>query len=130
MVKWDYQGNDAFNSKDYEQSLREAAKKDGAIEHQQGNFDKAFAEAPTQLTAFYETPVVSHSPIEPMNCLASWQEGNKLEIWTSTQVPGSVVNDFSKTYGVKQEDFKLNVLFNGGALEEDCIQIIYMKQFN
>ncbi|WP_439506136.1 molybdopterin cofactor-binding domain-containing protein [Sediminibacterium sp.] len=115
VVKWDHQGNETFNSKDYEQSLREAAKKEGAVEHQQGNFDKAFAEAPTQLTAFYETPVVSHSPIEPMNCLASWQEGNKLEIWTSTQVPGSVVNDFSKTYGVKQEDLKLNVLFNGGG---------------
>jgi len=115
IVKWDYQGNDAFNSKDYEQSLREAAKKEGAIEHQQGNFDKAFAEAPTQLTAFYETPVVSHSPIEPMNCLASWQEGNKLEIWTSTQVPGSVMNDFSRIYGVKQEDLKLNVFFNGGG---------------
>jgi isoquinoline 1-oxidoreductase beta subunit len=115
IVKWDHQGNDTFNSKDYEQSLREAAKKEGAVEHQQGNFDKAFAEAPTQLTAFYETPVVSHSPIEPMNCLASWQEGNKLEIWTSTQVPGSVMNDFSRIYGVKQEDLKLNVLFNGGG---------------
>jgi isoquinoline 1-oxidoreductase beta subunit len=50
-----------------------------------------------------------------MNCLASWQEGNKLEIWTSTQVPGSVMNDFSRIYGVKQEDLKLNVLFNGGG---------------
>jgi isoquinoline 1-oxidoreductase beta subunit len=115
VIKWDYQGNETFNSKDYEQSLRDAAKKEGAVEHQQGNFDKAFAEAPTQLTAFYETPVVSHSPIEPMNCLASWQEGNKLEIWTSTQVPGSVMNDFSRIYGVKQEDLKLNVLFNGGG---------------
>lgn len=115
VVKWDHQGNETFNSKDFEQSLRDAAKKEGAIEHQQGNFDKAFAEAPTQLTAFYETPVVSHSPIEPMNCLASWQEGNKLEIWTSTQVPGSVMNDFSRIYGVKQDDLKLNVLFNGGG---------------
>ncbi len=115
VVKWDYQGNETFNSKDFEQSLRDAAKKEGAVEHQQGNFDKAFAEAPTQLTAFYETPVVSHSPIEPMNCLASWQEGNKLEIWTSTQVPGSVMNDFSRIYGVKQDDLKLHVLFNGGG---------------
>lgn len=115
VVKWDNQGNETFNSKDFEQSLRDAAKKEGAVEHQQGNFDKAFAEAPTQLTAFYETPVVSHSPIEPMNCLASWQEGNKLEIWTSTQVPGSVMNDFSRIYGVKQDDLKLHVLFNGGG---------------
>ena len=115
VVKWDHQGNDQFNSKDYEQSMRDAAKKEGAVEHQQGNFDQAFSGAPVKLEAFYETPVVSHSPIEPMNCLASWTEGNKLEIWTSTQVPGSVMNEFSKTYGVKQEDLKLHVLFNGGG---------------
>jgi isoquinoline 1-oxidoreductase beta subunit len=29
VVKWDYQGNETFNSKDYEQSLRDAAKKKG-----------------------------------------------------------------------------------------------------
>lgn len=115
VIQWDHQGNDQFNSKDYANSLREAAKKDGAIEHQQGDFDKAFAEAPVKLTAFYETPVVSHSPIEPMNCLASWKPNNQLEIWTSTQVPGSVMNDFSRIYGVKQEDLTLHVLFNGGG---------------
>ncbi len=115
VIQWDHQGNDQFNSKDYANSLREAAKKDGAIEHQQGDFDKAFAEAPIKLTAFYETPVVSHSPIEPMNCLASWKPNNQLEIWTSTQVPGSVMNDFSRIYGVKQEDLTLHVLFNGGG---------------
>lgn len=115
VVKWDHQGNEQFNSKDYEQSMREAAKKEGAVEHQQGNFDQAYTGAPVKLEAFYETPVVSHSPIEPMNCLASWTDGNKLEVWTSTQVPGSVVNEFSKTYGVKQEDLKLHVLFNGGG---------------
>lgn len=115
VIQWDHQGNESFNSKDYAQSLRDAAKKEGAIEHQQGDFDKAFAEAPVQLTAFYETPVVSHSPIEPMNCLASWKPNNQLEIWTSTQVPGSVMNDFSRIYGVKQEDLKLHVLFNGGG---------------
>jgi isoquinoline 1-oxidoreductase beta subunit len=115
VIQWDHQGNDQFNSKDYANSLREAAKKDGAIEHQQGDFDKAFAEAPVKLTAFYETPVVSHSPIEPMNCLANWKPNNQLEIWTSTQVPGSVMNDFSRIYGVKQEDLTLHVLFNGGG---------------
>jgi isoquinoline 1-oxidoreductase beta subunit len=114
-VKWDHQGFDQFNSKDYEQSLRAAAKEEGAVDHQQGNFDKAFGEAPVKVEAFYETPMVSHSPIEPMNCLASWQEGNKVEIWTSTQVPGRVIADISSTYGVPAENVKVNMFFNGGG---------------
>jgi len=114
-VKWDHQGFDQFNSKDYEQSLRNAAKEEGAVDHQQGNFDKAFAEAPVKVEAFYETPMVSHSPIEPMNCLASWQEGNKIEIWASTQVPGRVINELSTTYGVPAENVKVNMFFNGGG---------------
>lgn len=114
-VKWDHQGFDQFNSKEYEQSLRAAAKEEGAVDHQQGNFDKAFTEAPVKVEAFYETPMVSHSPIEPMNCLASWQEGNKVEIWTSTQVPGRVIGDISSTYGVPAENVKVNMFFNGGG---------------
>jgi len=115
QVKWDFQGNDKFNSKTYEQSLRDASKQEGAVQHNQGDFDKTFAEAPVKLEAFYETPVVSHSPIEPMNCVASWQEGNKLEIWTSTQVPGSIMNSFPKLYDVAPENLKINVMFNGGG---------------
>ena len=114
-IKWDYQGNETFNSKDYDQSLRDAAKEDGAVEHTQGDFDKAFGEAPVKLEAFYETPVVSHSPIEPMNCLASWYDGNKLEIWASTQVPGNIMNEFSKKYNIPQENLTINVMFSGGG---------------
>ena len=115
IVKCDNQGNETFNSKSYEQSLRDAAKEEGAVEHAQGDFDKAFGESTTKLEAFYETPVVSHSPIEPMNCVASWHDGNKLEIWTSTQVPGSIMNDFPKRYDVPVENVKVNVMFNGGG---------------
>src|ERR1019366_948809 len=93
-VNWDYQGNDKFNSKDYAQTLRDLSKNEGAVDCNIGDFDKAFAEAPIQMDAFYETPMVSHSPIEPMNCIASWTDGNKLEIWASTQVPGKIMGEF------------------------------------
>ena len=115
IVKWDHQGNKTFNTKTYEQELRSAANEEGAVAHSQGDFDKAFAEAPLKVEAFYETPIVSHSPIEPMNCLASFTDGNKLEIWTSTQVPGSIMNEFSKTYGIAQENLKINMFFSGGG---------------
>jgi isoquinoline 1-oxidoreductase beta subunit len=115
IVKWDYQGNEKFNSKDYEQNLRDLSKNEGAVDHNQGDFDKAFAEAPLKVEAFYETPMVSHSPIEPMNCVASWTDGNKLEIWASTQVPGKIMNEFTKEYNIPEENLKINVLFSGGA---------------
>jgi isoquinoline 1-oxidoreductase beta subunit len=114
-IKWDYQGNDTFNSKTYEQGLRDLAKNEGTIAHNQGDFDKTFSASPVKLEAFYETPIVSHSPIEPMNCVASWMEGNKLEIWVSTQVPGDIIESFSKAYNVPDGNLKVNVLFNGGG---------------
>lgn len=115
VVKWDYQGNDTFNTKDFEQTLRDAAKEDGAVQDAQGNFDKAYADAPVKLEAFYETPVVSHSAIEPMNCVASWHDGDQLEIWASTQVPGNIMKSFPKTYGIPPENLKVNVMFSGGG---------------
>jgi isoquinoline 1-oxidoreductase beta subunit len=115
QIKWDYQGNENFSLKAYEQQLRELAKTDGVVDHAKGDFEKAWADAPVQLEAFYETPMVSHSPIEPMNCLAHWKEGGQLEIWTSTQVPFSIKNSFAKEYGLKPEDIKVNVQFNGGG---------------
>src|SRR4029079_16130213 len=85
------------------------------VDHEQGDFDKAFSGAPIKLDAFYETPIVSHSAIEPMNCVASWHDGNKLEIWASTQVPGDIIDNFPKDYGISSENLKVNVLCSGGA---------------
>ena len=114
-VKWDHKGLDTFNSKSYEENMRKQASKEGLLDHSQGDFDKNFSTAPIKVEAFYETPFVAHSPIEPMNCLASWTAGNKLEIWTSTQVPGSVVSDTAKEFGIPEENITLHTLFNGGA---------------
>ncbi len=42
-VKWDYQGNDKFNTADYEKHLRELSKTEGIEVHNEGDFDKAYA---------------------------------------------------------------------------------------
>jgi isoquinoline 1-oxidoreductase subunit beta len=114
-IKWDAQGNDSFNSNAYAQTLRDLAKSDGVVDHNQGDFDKAYAESANKLDAFYETPMVSHSPIEPMNCVAHWMPDDKLEIWTSTQVPYSIKMGFAREYNIKDDNIKVNVLFNGGG---------------
>ncbi len=114
-VEWDYQGFDQFNSKDFEKQLRDLAKTDGVVDHNQGDFDKAFADAAVKIESFYETPMVSHSPMEPMNCLASWTDGDKLEIWASSQGPDLLRNRVAEGLNIPAENIKVNIQFNGGG---------------
>src|SRR5258708_9867410 len=114
-VEWDYQGYDSFNTKDYEQHLRDLAKTDGLIAHNIGDFDKAMEEAPHKVEALYETPVVAHATMEPMNCLAHWQEGDKVDIWTSVQGASIVKRDLSEAFSISQENITPHISFLGGG---------------
>ncbi len=114
-TQWDYQGFDKFNSDGYEQKLRELAKTDGLTVHNSGDFDKAYNESPVKLEAFYETPMVSHSTMEPMNCVAHWKDDNTIEVWVSSQGPSLIKGELSKTLGVPEDNIKVNITFNGGG---------------
>lgn len=114
-VQWDHQGFDSFNTKAYEQQLRDLAKTDGLVAHNAGDFDKTFAEATIKLEALYETPVVSHSCMEPMNCLAHWQPGDKVEVWVSCQGASIIKNQLSTVLGIPQENITPHILFIGGG---------------
>ena len=114
-IEWDHQGFDKFSSVDYENSLRELSKTDGLVAHSSGDFDKSFADSPVKIEAFYETPMVSHSTMEPMNCVAYWKEGNQVEVWVSSQGPTLVKNEFVRVFGLTQENVKVNIMFNGGG---------------
>jgi len=114
-IVWDFQGFDSFNSKAYEQSLRDLSKEEGLVAHSVGDFDKAYADAGHKLEAFYETPMVSHSPMEPMNCTVQWHDANTVEVWVSTQGPAIIKREISQTQGIAPENIKVNVLFNGGG---------------
>ncbi len=114
-IKWDNQGLDKFNSIDYEQSLRDLAKTEGSVVHSDGDFEKAFSSAPVKLEAFYETPIVSHSPMEPMNCVVLWKGTDALEVWVSAQGPDLVKSELNRTLGIARDNIKVNIQFNGGA---------------
>jgi len=114
-VQWDFQGFDKFNSKEYEQSLRDLSKTDGFVVHNSGDFDKAFADSPAKVEAFYETPMVSHSTMEPMNCVAYWQQGDIIEVWASSQGPSLIKDELSRSLGISQDNIKVNIMFNGGG---------------
>ncbi|HVU95147.1 MAG TPA: xanthine dehydrogenase family protein molybdopterin-binding subunit [Puia sp.] len=116
-VQWDHQGFDSFNTKDYEQHLRDLAATDGLIAHNSGDFDKAMADADAthKIEALYETPVVAHATMEPMNCLAHWQEGDKVDVWTSVQGAGIVKRELAETLGIPQDNITAHISFLGGG---------------
>ena len=117
-IEWDAKGHENFNTTDYENHLRELAKQDGMMDKNVGSVDALSLQSQNTIEAFYETPMVAHHPLEPMNCVAAVQ-GDKVEIWTSSQVnstlTGSGANDLHKFIGFTPENIKLHAKFIGGG---------------
>ncbi|SOD96685.1 xanthine dehydrogenase family protein molybdopterin-binding subunit [Spirosoma fluviale] len=114
-VTWDHNQFDTFNSASFENKLRDLAKTDGVQGHNTGDFEKSFADAPNKVEAFYETPMVSHSTMEPMNALAHYKPDGKVELWVSSQGGDLVRGDVAKVLNVKPDDITVHILFNGGG---------------
>jgi isoquinoline 1-oxidoreductase beta subunit len=117
-IDWDTKGFETFNSKDYENNLRKLANQEGIIDKNIGAIDTVTASPQNTVEAFYETPMIAHHTMEPMNCIAHVQ-GDKAEVWTSTQVPSTIVgggpNDVPKLAGLSPENVKLYSMFIGGG---------------
>lgn len=115
-VTWDHQGFDTFNSTAFEQQLRDLAKTEGLpVEDNQGDFDAAMASAAHPLEALYETPILAHAPMEPMNCLAHWQDGDKLDLWTSVQGADIIMDELPGVLGIPRENITPHIQFVGGG---------------
>lgn len=115
-VTWDHQGFDTFNSTAFEQQLRDLAQTEGLpVEDNQGDFDAAMASAAHPIEALYETPILAHAPMEPMNCLAHWQDGDKLELWTSVQGADIIMDELPGVLGIPRENITPHIQFVGGG---------------
>ncbi|AIT05186.1 xanthine dehydrogenase [Sphingomonas taxi] len=79
-----------------------------------GNFEKAFAAAPVQLDAVYETPDQSHAMMEPHASIARW-DGDKLTLWTSNQMIAWGKGDVAKTLGIPKDNVRLISPYIGGG---------------
>jgi xanthine dehydrogenase YagR molybdenum-binding subunit len=79
-----------------------------------GDFKGAFATAPVKLDETYTTPDESHAMMEPHASIAAW-EGEKLTVWTSTQMVAWGRRDLAKTLGIPAENVRLVSPYVGGG---------------
>ena len=117
-IEWDNKGYETFNTEEYEKHLHELSNEEGLIDKNIGSVDSLNLPSANIIEAFYETPMVAHHALEPMNCVAQVR-GDHVEIWTSTQVPSSITgtgeNDVHKYIGFEPDNIKLHSTFVGGG---------------
>ncbi|HEY7639954.1 MAG TPA: molybdopterin cofactor-binding domain-containing protein [Steroidobacteraceae bacterium] len=78
-----------------------------------GDVEKAFARAKT-VEGFYTYPFVSHAPLEPQNCTASFKDG-AVEIWAPTQTPDSALGLIAGALGIAKEKVTIHQTRVGGG---------------
>src|SRR5947207_179438 len=86
----------------------------GPPETSVADFAGAFAAAPVKLDATYTTPDQAHAMMEPHASIAAW-DGDKLTVWTSTQMIDWGRADMAKTLGIPKKNVRLISPFIGGG---------------
>jgi isoquinoline 1-oxidoreductase beta subunit len=80
-----------------------------------GDVEKAFAAPGAKVVqAAYMYPFISHTPLEPENCVAHWQ-GDKIELWAPSQTPAAGLAIVAQTCGIPQSAVKMHIMKSGGG---------------
>ena len=69
---------------------------------------------PRRSRPIYETPYLSHSPMEPMNATVHLQP-DRLDVWVGTQAADEALEAAAKASGLKPEQVYIHNAFVGGG---------------
>ncbi len=114
-VVWDDSGFEHLNTEDiFKRQEKDLKTKEGLSFKTQGDPNRIISQASKRIDVVYQTPYESHSCMEPVNCVAHYQE-DKLEIWGPIQAPEWVQDHISKEMGLAREKVIVNMTFLGGG---------------
>jgi len=123
-IEWDYGEYADADSSELEKRLKDATRRDGVVAKNRGDMKAALKSASQSFEAVYEQPLLSHSPLEPMGCVAHVTPDG-CELWVGSQAPVFAQAGVSKITGLPVEKITLHNQLIGGAfgrrLESDFI---------
>ncbi len=112
--EWDVGEAGNVNSDDLSKTYRAALSEPMLTARNDGNVDAAFSGAGKTFEAIYETPYLSHSPMEPMNATVNLQP-DRLDVWVGTQAADEALQAAAKASGLKPEQVYVHNAFVGGG---------------
>jgi isoquinoline 1-oxidoreductase beta subunit len=112
--EWDVGAAGSVNSEQLSNEFRAALTDRMVIARNDGNVDQAMSGAPKTLEAIYETPYLSHSPLEPLNATVSLRP-DRLDVWVGTQDAEAALGAAAGASGLKPEQVYIHNAFLGGG---------------
>jgi isoquinoline 1-oxidoreductase subunit beta len=112
--EWDVGAAGSIDSAQLSKDFRAALDSDAKVALSNGDVDKTLAGAAKTYEAIYETPYLSHSPMEPMNATVHLQ-ADRLDVWVGTQDALDATEDAAKTAGLEPEQVYVHNGYVGGG---------------
>ena len=116
LLKIDWDESNAFkgSSTGIVADYKKLAMTPGVVARNDGDAAKTLEGAAKTLEASYEFPYLSHSPMEPMNCVVSLG-ADTCEVWNGEQFHTVDQGAVAEVVGLKPEQVKINQMFAGGS---------------
>ncbi len=112
--EWDVGAAGGVDSGQLSAQFRGALTEPMVTARNDGNVDQAFSGAVRTFEAIYETPYLSHSPMEPMNATVNLQP-ERLDVWVGTQDAELALHAAARFSGLKPEQVHIHNAFLGGG---------------
>lgn len=112
-VEWE-QETPAESTEDHNSSLAKALDKRSEASREDGNPNRAFANAAQVIERNYSAPFLAHNTMEPMNFFADVREG-KAELVGPIQTPEYLSKSASSLLGIPEENITIDMTRMGGG---------------
>jgi isoquinoline 1-oxidoreductase beta subunit len=112
--EWDVGAAGHVDSEQLSKEFRAALMDRMVVARNDGDVDKAMSGAANTFEAIYETPYLSHSPMEPMNATVNLQP-DRLDVWVGTQDAEAALGAAASASGLRPEQVHIHNAFLGGG---------------
>jgi isoquinoline 1-oxidoreductase subunit beta len=113
-IDWNEGANRHFSTATQRREYQQLLAKPGAVAHNSGDVKAALAGAARRMDVEYELPYLSHSPMEPLNCLADVR-ADGCDLWLGTQMQSLDRDAAAKELGLDPALVRVHTAFLGGG---------------
>ena len=111
-IEWNPSPNDSFDSEKLEEELRTAVAGTLRPDFNAGDIDAEFARSENVVEGLYQTPFLSHAPMEPPVALANVTK-DKIEVWAPVQDPQGTRAQIAQAHSVNPAPVVIPTLLGG-----------------